>query len=54
MPKQEFDWIDYSGALAVGAVFAIVLTVLTIFINFTFIGRADEITAFEKVFVSNG
>ncbi|EFP02071.1 hypothetical protein GCK72_014989 [Caenorhabditis remanei] len=49
MPKQQFEIIDYAAPLFVGAAFALVVFLLTFFINFAFIGRTDEVTAFEKL-----
>lgn len=49
MPKQSFDILDYFGALIAGIVFSVVLVISTLFINFAFIRRTDDITAFEKV-----
>ncbi|CAB3409921.1 unnamed protein product [Caenorhabditis bovis] len=49
MSKQQFQVLDYCGPLLVGAAFFIILTLLTFCINFAFIRRTDEVTAFEKL-----
>lgn len=49
MPKQQFEILDYAGPLFVGAAFALIVFFLTFVINFAFIRRSDEVTAFEKV-----
>uniref|UniRef100_A0A8R1HKQ6 Uncharacterized protein n=1 Tax=Caenorhabditis japonica TaxID=281687 RepID=A0A8R1HKQ6_CAEJA len=49
MPKQNFEIIDYAAPLVVGTAFSIIVFLLTFIINFAFIRRTDEVTAFEKV-----
>lgn len=49
MPKQQFEVLDYAAPLFVGAAFAVIVFMLTFVINFAFIRRTDEVTAFEKV-----
>lgn len=49
MPKQEFEFIDYLGPLAVSVCFVIVLFILSLIINFVWITKNDDRTVFEKV-----
>ncbi|KAK5984523.1 hypothetical protein GCK32_021020 [Trichostrongylus colubriformis] len=49
MGKQTFTLLDYCGPLIVGAVFALILLVLSLLMNFVFIRQRDEITSFEKL-----
>lgn len=49
MPKQEFEFVDYLGALAVSVCFIIILFILSLVINFLWITKADDRTVFEKV-----
>ncbi|CAA94608.1 DUF3149 domain-containing protein [Caenorhabditis elegans] len=49
MPKQQFEVLDYAAPLFVGAAFAVIVFMLTFVINFAFIRRTDEVTAFEKL-----
>uniref|UniRef100_A0A1I7WM94 Photosystem I assembly protein Ycf4 n=1 Tax=Heterorhabditis bacteriophora TaxID=37862 RepID=A0A1I7WM94_HETBA len=49
MPKQNFTLLDYCGPLAVGGLFTTILFLLSLAMNFLFIRRNDEITAFEKL-----
>ncbi|MFH4975427.1 hypothetical protein AB6A40_002136 [Gnathostoma spinigerum] len=47
--KQEFEFYDYLGPLAVAALFALILLAFSfLFINFFMISRKDEPTVFEK------
>lgn len=48
--KQTFNFYDYFGFLAVGAIFALSLLIISFFlINFLFVNKKDEPTIFEKV-----
>lgn len=50
MPKQEFEVLDYLGAVVVGTIFSICLFVISFFIiNFFCITKYDDFTQFEKV-----
>ncbi|CAJ0575995.1 unnamed protein product, partial [Mesorhabditis spiculigera] len=49
MPVQEFDTIDYLGALVVGVIFSICCFLFTIFVNFFWITKYDNITVFERL-----
>jgi len=47
--KQTFEFYDYFGFLAVGAIFALFLLIISFFlINFLFVNKKDEPTIFEK------
>ncbi|KAE9549129.1 hypothetical protein FO519_007651 [Halicephalobus sp. NKZ332] len=47
--KQTFSFYDYFGFIAVGAIFALVLLIVSFFlINFLFVNKKDEPTIFEK------
>ncbi|VDM38232.1 unnamed protein product [Toxocara canis] len=48
MPKQEFEFIDYLGPLAVSTCFAVTLFFLSLIINFIWITKQDDRTVFEK------
>ncbi|KAM3729182.1 Neuropeptide-like peptide [Dirofilaria immitis] len=48
MPKQEFEFIDYLGPLAVSVCFVVVLFILSAIINFIWITKNDDRTVFEK------
>ncbi|EJW82127.1 hypothetical protein WUBG_06962 [Wuchereria bancrofti] len=48
MPKQEFEFIDYLGPLAVSVCFVIALFILSAIINFIWITKNDDRTVFEK------
>lgn len=48
--KQTFNFYDYFGVIAVGAIFAIALLIISFFIlNFLLVHKEDELTIFEKV-----
>ncbi|PAV64959.1 hypothetical protein WR25_10565 [Diploscapter pachys] len=48
MPKQEFEVIDYFGALIVAIIFSIILFLISFFIlNFFCIHKYDDFTKFE-------
>lgn len=49
MPKQEFEFIDYLGPLAVSVCFVVALFILSAIINFIWITKNDDRTVFEKV-----
>uniref|UniRef100_A0AC34RES1 Uncharacterized protein n=1 Tax=Panagrolaimus sp. JU765 TaxID=591449 RepID=A0AC34RES1_9BILA len=47
--KQTFNFYDYFGFIAVGAIFALALLVISFFIlNFLLVNKQDELTIFEK------
>uniref|UniRef100_A0A0N5AF02 Col_cuticle_N domain-containing protein n=1 Tax=Syphacia muris TaxID=451379 RepID=A0A0N5AF02_9BILA len=48
MPKQEFEFIDYLGPLAVALAFAFVVFILSIIFNFLLIRKDDDRTVIEK------
>lgn len=48
MPKQEFEFVDYLGPLAVSVCFAVILFFLSLIINFIWITKEDDRTVFEK------
>lgn len=48
--KQEFEFYDYLGPLAVALLFSLIILFLSFFIlNFFFISKYDEPTVFERV-----
>uniref|UniRef100_A0A1I7ZFW1 Col_cuticle_N domain-containing protein n=1 Tax=Steinernema glaseri TaxID=37863 RepID=A0A1I7ZFW1_9BILA len=49
MPKQEFETSDYVAPLCVAAVFAAVVFVVAVFLNFFCILKDDDETVFEKM-----
>lgn len=49
MPKQEFEFIDYLGPLAVSVCFVVALFIISTIINFIWITKNDDRTVFEKV-----
>lgn len=50
MPKQEFELIDYLAAPILAIIFSIILFLICIIINFTFITKRDDLTSFERVY----
>uniref|UniRef100_A0A0M3I1E9 DUF3149 domain-containing protein n=1 Tax=Ascaris lumbricoides TaxID=6252 RepID=A0A0M3I1E9_ASCLU len=55
MPKQEFDFIDYTGPLAVACLFALLVFLISfLIINFYCITRMDDLTVFEKFGARDG
>ncbi|VDN53133.1 unnamed protein product [Dracunculus medinensis] len=44
MPKQEFEFVDYLGPLAVSVCFAVILFFLSLIINFIWITKEDDRT----------
>ncbi|EFO97401.1 hypothetical protein GCK72_023216 [Caenorhabditis remanei] len=48
MPKQDFNPLDYTGPIVVGAIFCVTLFLISFFvINFFCITKYDDITKFE-------
>ncbi|GMR59883.1 hypothetical protein PMAYCL1PPCAC_30078, partial [Pristionchus mayeri] len=48
MGVQEFELIDYVAPVVVGAIFSVVLFLLSVIINFTCVHKHDDITEFER------
>jgi hypothetical protein len=48
--KQEFEFYDYLGPVAVALAFAIIVLFLSFFLlNFFLISKNDDVTVFERV-----
>ncbi|VDK68102.1 unnamed protein product [Anisakis simplex] len=48
--KQEFEFYDYFGPLAVALLFAVIILLISFFVlNFFFISKYDEPTVFERI-----
>lgn len=53
--KQEFEFYDYFGPVAVALLFAVIVLLISFFVlNFFFISKYDEPTVFERVRVLFG
>uniref|UniRef100_A0A0M3I327 Movement protein n=1 Tax=Ascaris lumbricoides TaxID=6252 RepID=A0A0M3I327_ASCLU len=48
--KQEFEFYDYFGPVAVALLFAVIVLLISFFVlNFFFISKYDEPTVFERI-----